>query len=448
MKFYQKVIYGLPEGVSQLIIGMVGFYAMYFYSDVFLVDPAIVGVIFFIARILSCITDPGVGMLLDSKNGKKRRFTPFMLFGCVLMGISITLVFAAPGINNFSRVCYVAATYILYNTAYSFFEVPYGGILTTLTKDYREVNSAGSIRSFLGAIGIAGIGYFADFFMDVFSFSSGRAVNEYTFTALMLGIAIIVSGVLLKLFVPEKFVADEEAKEEKRPLREVLRLALANKPLMIVVGTNFLTNFAWLLRDSSTIYYFTYVAERPDVLSLYIALAGFLQLPVIALLPSLTGRFGNRRVIISATVLSFFGFALLIVLPFDSIAAVMASAALSAVGWSTFYGLMFGMIANTVEYGEWKNRVRTAGISTSLPLLAFKLAMGVSGLVLGFLLDVGGYVAGVVQSSSAITAINAAFIYIPFGLSVLWLILVLFYDLDAKYPEIVKELESRRSTTE
>ena len=275
MKFYQKVIYGLPEGVSQLIIGMVGFYAMYFYSDVFLVDPAIVGVIFFIARILSCITDPGVGMLLDSKNGKKRRFTPFMLFGCVLMGISITLVFAAPGINNFSRVCYVAATYILYNTAYSFFEVPYGGILTTLTKDYREVNSAGSIRSFLGAIGIAGIGYFADFFMDVFSFSSGRAVNEYTFTALMLGIAIIVSGVLLKLFVPEKFVADEEAKEEKRPLREVLRLALANKPLMIVVGTNFLTNFAWLLRDSSTIYYFTYVAERPDVLSLYIALAGF-----------------------------------------------------------------------------------------------------------------------------------------------------------------------------
>ena len=105
---------------------------------------------------------------------------------------------------------------------------------------------------------------------------------------------------------------------------------------------------------------------------------------------------------------------------------------------------MFGMVANTIEYGEWKNGVRAAGISTSLPLLAFKLAMGLSGFLLGILLQMGGYIPGVTQSVQAIQAINAAFIYIPAGLAVLWLITIMFYDLDEKYPEIIEDLEIRR----
>ena len=56
-----------------------------------------------------------------------------------------------------------------------------------------------------------------------------------------------------------------------------------------------------------------------------------------------------------------------------------------------------------------------------------------------------GYIPGMVQSAAAIHAINAGFIYIPAVLAVLWLIVISFYDLDKKYPTIIKELEERRS---
>lgn len=58
--------------------------------------------------------------------------------------------FMAPNLSMTAKIIYVIITYNLYNIAYSFFEVPYGGLLTTITKDYDAVNSAGSIRSFMG----------------------------------------------------------------------------------------------------------------------------------------------------------------------------------------------------------------------------------------------------------------------------------------------------------
>lgn len=272
-------------------------------------------------------------------------------------------------------------------------------------------------------------------------------INSYTLTALVFGAGILASGILVKQCIKESFVPAKEGDEDsKTGVMEIIRIALTNKPLIIVVLVNFLTNLAWLLRDASTIYFFQYVVNRVDLLAMYIAIAGFSQLPIIAVLPKLTARFGNKRVIVTATILSLLGFGLLYGGMQGNVVLVMVSAAISGTGWSVFYGLMFGMIANTVEYGEWKNGVRTAGISTSLPLLAFKLAMGLSSLILGLLLKYGGYIAGAVQTATASAAINAGFIFIPAALAVLWLIAILFYDLDKLYPTIVKELEERKAS--
>lgn len=354
--------------------------------------------------------------------------------------------FMAPNLSMTAKIIYVIITYNLYNIAYSFFEVPYGGLLTTITKDYDAVNSAGSIRSFMGAIGIAGIGYCASLLLNLFDKAEGM-INSYTLTALVFGAGILASGILVKQCIKESFVPAKEGDEDsKTGVMEIIRIALTNKPLIIVVLVNFLTNLAWLLRDASTIYFFQYVVNRVDLLAMYIAIAGFSQLPIIAVLPKLTARFGNKRVIVTATILSLLGFGLLYGGMQGNVVLVMVSAAISGTGWSVFYGLMFGMIANTVEYGEWKNGVRTAGISTSLPLLAFKLAMGLSSLILGLLLKYGGYIAGAVQTATASAAINAGFIFIPAALAVLWLIAILFYDLDKLYPTIVKELEERKAS--
>lgn len=80
-------------------------------------------------------------------------------------------------------------------------------------------------------------------------------------------------------------------------------------------------------------------------------------------------------------------------------------------------------------------------------MLGYKVAVGLSNLVMGALLKAGGYIAGAVQSASALTAINAGFIYIPAVLAVVWLVIICFYDLDKQYPTIIRELEARRTAS-
>lgn len=445
LSFLQKVIYGLPEGCAQLLMCGVGIYAMFFFTDIAMIDAAVVGTIFLAARAISFITDPAVGTFVDTRRPLKRgKFIPYMIFGCVIMGVTSVLIFINPDINMGLKIVYITVTYFLYNIAYSFFDVPYGSILTTLSSDYSEVSSTGSIRSFIGAIGIAFGAYCATGLQKIFGNMTG-AINMYTMTSLVLGAVLIVSGFLLMRFVPERVAPVQKTVCEKSRIIDTFRVALTNKPLVIVVLVNFLSNLAWLMRNSIAIYFFQYSVGKESLLPLYMAIAGLSQLPIIAMLPKLTAKFGNRSVMVTATLISMIGFGALSFGPLNHASFVLAASAVSGIGWSTFYGLMFGMTANTVEYGEWKNGVRAAGVSSSLPLLAFKLTMGLSAFIVGLLLKAGGYIPGMVQSAAAIHAINAGFIYIPAVLAVLWLIVISFYDLNKKYPTIIKELEERRS---
>ncbi len=66
--------------------------------------------------------------------------------------------------------------------------------------------------------------------------------------------------------------------------------------------------------------------------------------------------------------------------------------------------------------------------------------------MLGWLLQFGGYIGGAAaQSHSATTMILALNIYIPIGIGIINLILLWMYKLDKAYPDILKELNQRRS---
>lgn len=444
LSMFQKITHGLPEGAAQIIISIVGFYSMIFYSDVLGINPAVVGTVFLVSRVISCITDPAVGAFVDSRKPLKRgKYIPYVTIGSIIMGIAVTLIFLAPNLPMTAKIIYVIVTYNLYNVSYSIFDVPYGSVLSTLTSDYDEVNQIGIVRSMIGGVGMTVIGYMADGLLNFFGFKSG-IINNYTITAAIFGAFLVFTAVLMSHTVHEQIAPVEEDKqEEKKGVAEIFKIALTNKPLLIVVAVNLLSNTAWLLRDASILYYFQYVLNRTDLFALFIAIGGLIQFPLLLILPKLSQKFGNRNVILAATLLSLLAFAVE-GLGRTNVIVIMIAGALANTGWGTFYGLMFGMVANTIEYGEWKNGVRTAGVSYSLPLIAFKIAMGLNGFILGILLEAGHYIPGGTQPQSAITAITAAFIYIPAVFAVIWFVIMLGYKLDKQYPQIIKELEERK----
>lgn len=118
---------------------------------------------------------------------------------------------------------------------------------------------------------------------------------------------------------------------------------------------------------------------------------------------------------------------------------LLASASVSIVTWA--------LIADTVEYGEWKTGVRVQGINYALLAATRKLGMGFGAGVVAFSLAWGGYASGVAeQPQSATLAIRAAAGLLP-GVLVLAAVGIMYwYRLtDRKHAELVASL-SRDAT--
>ncbi|MNI79475.1 Glucuronide carrier protein [compost metagenome] len=105
------------------------------------------------------------------------------------------------------------------------------------------------------------------------------------------------------------------------------------------------------------------------------------------------------------------------------------------------------MIADTVDYGEWKSGVRAQGLLASTASgIAIKLGSGLGGAIPAWLLAAGGYVANQTQTPSALRMIEISFIWLPIALCLLSILILAFmYKWEKPHLEIIAELELRRA---
>lgn len=107
-------------------------------------------------------------------------------------------------------------------------------------------------------------------------------------------------------------------------------------------------------------------------------------------------------------------------------------------------GSVFGMTADSVDYNEWKFNKRSEGTLYAGYSFSTKVGMAIGGAVVSFSLAIAGYHAAEVTPAVE-NSIKILFFAIPIVLSVLQIIIVMFYKLDKLHPQIVRELEQRNA---
>lgn len=165
------------------------------------------------------------------------------------------------------------------------------------------------------------------------------------------------------------------------------------------------------IRNNSQMYYLVYTLQRPDLVTI-VGLLSMLPLILTILLASfVVGKLGKRNalilgmtiVIIANTGQYFAG---------TNVNVILALTVLSAVGSGLFLPLIWGMLPDTVDYAHWKFGKRAEGIVSSTFIFLQKCSSGVAGSLL----------------------------------SIVAVVLMLFYDLDEKkFNEIIEDLRKRES---
>jgi GPH family glycoside/pentoside/hexuronide:cation symporter len=233
--------------------------------------------------------------------------------------------------------------------------------------------------------------------------------------------------------------------EEKTSFFTSIKLLFQNKYRIIMLLVNTLVFILYGLSGATGIYYTKWVLKDENLVAVMGAVG---LIPVVigfAITGPLIKKPGLARTSRIALLIGVIGTVVRIIFPYSFIVAITFGL-LVTFGTIPFMAVGGVLINNTVEYGEWKTGKRTVGMINSAAGFGAKTGNGLGAALVGWVLALGGYNADLAeQSQAAINSIIAVCIWIPGILMVLVYVLLRFYDLDAKYPQIVKELEAGKA---
>jgi len=159
LKISEKIGYALGDGAANIAWRGVATFLFIFYTDVFGLNPAVVGVLFLIARFGDGIIDILMGIVCDRTNSKYGKFRPWILWTAVPLGISLSMLFTTPNLGPTGKVVYAYATYLLFFLIYTANNIPYGALMAVMSPDDKERTSLGSYRmvgAFTGGMVVQG----------------------------------------------------------------------------------------------------------------------------------------------------------------------------------------------------------------------------------------------------------------------------------------------------
>ncbi|MFD1772849.1 MFS transporter [Paenibacillus rhizophilus] len=431
----EKIGYGFGDFASQLLFAAAMTFLSYFYTDVIGISAGIIGTLMLIARVLDAFVDVGIGALVDKTKTRHGKARPWLLWMSGPFAMSGVLLFTVPGGNMTVTIVYVYVTYLLMNFIYSGINVPYGVLNSMMTQDAYQRSLLNIFRMTLATIGALLINYFT--LPLVKSFGGGQ--KGWIFAFILFG--LLGTFFFLVTFFSTKETVTPSVVQKPIPFRRAFGALMRNKYWKLILGFAVVYFINNAMGSGMNIYYARYVLKDAD-------LVGLLGLSLLA--PSLLGyallspvvkRIGKRNSSIIGSLLLILG-SLVIAYGPESLTIVCLGLVIKALGHAAILGTFFAMLADTIEYGEWKTGMRTEGLVYSAGSFGTKAGGGFGAALIGWGLAMGGYVGGQATiSASALSSIHFMFIYAPIILAVLQIVLLAFYNLDKLFPGIVKELQ-------
>ena len=162
-------------------------------------------------------------------------------------------------------------------------------------------------------------------------------------------------------------------------------------------------------------------------------------------------KFNKRDLSLIGCIIVVVAQALILVNP-TSFGWLMAMTIIRSLGQAPLTSVVFGMMGDVVEYGQWKSHIRQESLIFGAGSLGFKVGTGITSVIMTALLEGAGFLSsttgGAVQPESAKAMITTIFQWGPILIWAVAIIVLLLYKLDKIYPNIMKDLAEREARGE
>jgi GPH family glycoside/pentoside/hexuronide:cation symporter/probable glucitol transport protein GutA len=422
--FGEKFSYGIGMLGTNLTFGLVSSYILIFYTDVFKITPAVIGVLLLVARIWDAVNDPMMGVIADKTRTKWGKFRPYILLSAVLLPLFTYLVFASPNLSQSEKTVYAFVTYIGWGMAYTISDIPKWSIASVMTGEKQERVGIISIAKTLGMIGTIGVNI--AIIPMVNAFGKGDQIVGYRITSLVIAIAVALATLLMFFTSKERI----SPKDNKPTLKESFNAIAQNKPLVLLLAAMFISTAVTMIGQALQIHYIKYNFGDENLVPL---ISGIMIAPMLlgAVLASVfTKKVGKKKTMIISFIVIALSRVAMFIVGYTNIPLLIGIWAPS----NFFFGLInvvsVAMLTDTIDYAERKTGVRNEGMIFSTQTFMVKLSGAIGGFMGALALSIAGYIEGVQQSVTTLNWIHAFMSIIPAIATALGLIPLFYYKME------------------
>ena len=428
----EKLGFGIFDLGGNLFFTLMGFWTLKYLTDIVGITAAWAGVAIMIGKAWDAVTDPMLGYISDRTPTRWGRRRPYLLFGAVPMMLAFWLFFTVPPLSGTLLILWAALALVLLNSASTVINVPYASLTPELTSDYHERSSLNGYRfgcavvgTMLGAAAVLPI-------VDLFAgLREGSLIFGWSMMGLFLGTVIAIVTLITFFSVREKPYTRDDL--PAKSFFATYKGVFSNRPFVRLLLTYALHLVGLTFLQSILAYYIEYVHLRPDLTPLamlILLLTAMVCIPISVLTSKKIGKKRTYQIcfaVLAATCMAIFflgqhfgvNFSLAMMVP-------------GGIGVGFGYVAPFAMVPDAIEFDAIQTGERKEGAYYGMWTFIAKLGMSLSVFISGIILSMGGYIANVAQSESAVFAIRLVIGPIPAAILLGALFIVETYPIDEK----------------
>lgn len=376
----EKFAYGIGAVGKDMVYMLSATYILYYYQDLLHVNPIAMGVILLAARIFDAFNDPIMGILVAKTKTKWGKFRPWLMIGTVTNAIVLYFMYAVPpSFDGKGLVAYAAVAYTLWGVTYTMMDIPFWSMIPAFTKGGKEREGLTTLGRSCAGVGSAIVTVIT--MLAVTALGRGDEVAGFKWFALIIAVLFVVFITITCATIKEKSTVNVEAPT----VGQMFKALFTNDQAMIIVATIVLINCSLYLTSNLLIYFFKYDVAGANWhadYTLFNAFGGGIQiLSMMVAYPLFRKKFDSIKIFYISGIMAIAGYGVLFLLMCLGINSVYF---LFIPGFFVF--VAFGMLsilttvflANSVDYGEYKNNRRDESVIFSMQTFVVKLASGIS----------------------------------------------------------------------
>ena len=190
LKVSEKLGFALTNLGNIPIMTLLNTYLLIFYTDVIGVNPALVGMLFLVSRLLDGVSDPLIGFVIDRfPRTKIGKYKPVLILGVIICCLNYLLVWFSPLLFPAQKIIAISISYILLGITFDFMDIPLNSLIPVLTQEDEGRNQLSSIKGISYTVGPA-----------ILNVAAPLAIAAFA-TSLKGYVLLIVGTVLVVLFL-------------------------------------------------------------------------------------------------------------------------------------------------------------------------------------------------------------------------------------------------------